>query len=131
MEIRKTTFKEVEKEFRNIKGDLLDKKATYFGCYEKDELIGIVSYVENPTNILLCHAFVKEEYRGNGVYKLLWEYRNSKIKDSGKDIIAHVNMDTLKHFITNGFVIEKPLFKVVKGKDETDNTNESKEEDKE
>jgi hypothetical protein len=43
MEIRKVTYKEVEKEFTNVKSDLLDEYATYYGCFIKDELVGIVS----------------------------------------------------------------------------------------
>jgi hypothetical protein len=100
MEIKKTKYSEVEKEFSEIKPDLLDENAIYYGVFLKDELVGIVSYVENPTTIYLCHAFVKEEYR------------NSKIKDSNKQIYAHCNVDSLKHFINNGYRIEKALFKV-------------------
>lgn len=114
MEIKKTKYSEVETVFKNIKPDLLDENAIYYGTYIKDELIGIVSYVENPTTIYLCHAFVKEEYRNSGIYKLLWEYRNSKIKESNKQIYAHCNVDSLKHFINNGYKIEKALFKVTK-----------------
>jgi predicted GNAT family acetyltransferase len=114
MEIRKTKYSEVEKTFVDIKSDLLDENATYYGAFIKEELIGIVSYVENPTTIYLCHAFVKEEYRNSGIYKLLWEYRNSKIKDSSKQIYAHCNVDSLKHFINNGYRIDKALFKVIK-----------------
>jgi hypothetical protein len=114
MEIKKIDFNEVEKNFKHLKPDLLDKYATYFGAYINNELVGIVSYLENPNTIYLCHAFVKEEYRNSGVYKLLWEYRNSKVKDIDKQIYAHCNVDSLKHFINNGYKIEKALFKVTK-----------------
>jgi len=114
MEIKKITYEEVESEFKDIKPDLLDKSATYYGCFIKNVIAGIVSYVEHPHCIYLCHAFVKEEFRNRGIYTLLWEYRNSKIKDSDKEIYAHCNVSSLKHFINNGFQIEKPLFKVIK-----------------
>jgi predicted GNAT family acetyltransferase len=114
MEIKKVTYKEVHQEFSEIKPDLLDEFATYYGCFIKEELVGIVSYVEHPSVIYLCHAFVKEEYRERGIYKLLWNYRDSKIKDSSKTIYAHCNVDSLKYFINNGYSIEKALFKVVK-----------------
>ena len=114
MEIRKVTYKEVEKEFSNLKPDLLDESATYYGCFIKDELVGIVSYVEHPAVIYLCHAYVKDEYRNRGIYKLLWNYRDSKIKESDKVMYAHCNVDSLKYFINNGYSIEKALFKVVK-----------------
>ena len=114
MEIKKITYKEVHKEFSNIKPDLLDEYATYYGCFIKEELVGIVSYLEHPAVIYLCHAYVKEEYRERGIYKLLWNYRDSKIKDSDKTIYAHCNVDSLKYFINNGYSIEKALFKVVK-----------------
>ena len=114
MEIKKITYKEVYKEFSEIKPDLLDEYATYYGCFIKDELVGIVSYLEHPAVIYLCHAYVKEEYREKGIYKLLWNYRDSKIKDSNKTIYAHCNVDSLKYFINNGYSIEKALFKVVK-----------------
>jgi len=114
MEIKKITYKEVHKEFSEIKPDLLDEYATYYGCFIKEELVGIVSYLEHPSVIYLCHAYVKEEYRERGIYKLLWNYRDSKIKDSDKTIYAHCNVDSLKYFINNGYSIEKALFKVVK-----------------
>ena len=63
MEIKKITYDEVESEFKNIKPDLLDKHATYYGCFIKTELVGIVSYVEHHSVIYLCHAFVKEAHR--------------------------------------------------------------------
>ena len=114
MEIKKITYKEVEREFTNIKPDLLDEYATYYGCFINDTLAGIVSYVEHAAVIYLCHAYVKEEYRNNGIYKLLWNYRDSKIKDTEKTVYAHCNVDSLKYFINNGYSIEKALFKVKK-----------------
>jgi hypothetical protein len=114
MEIKKISYTEVEEEFKSIKPDLLDEHATYYGCFIKNELVGIVSYVEHPSVIYLCHAYVKEDYRSKGIYKLLWSYRDSKIKETEKMVYAHCNVDSLKHFINNGYKIEKALFKVVK-----------------
>jgi predicted GNAT family acetyltransferase len=114
MEIKKISYKEVYKEFAEVKPDLLDEFAIYYGCFIKEELVGVVSYVEHPSVIYLCHAYVKEEHREKGIYKLLWNYRDSKIKDSEKTIYAHCNVDSLKYFINNGYSIEKALFKVVK-----------------
>lgn len=114
MEIKKVSYKEVEKEFVHTKPDLLDETATYYGCFIKDELIGIVSYVEHPHVIYLCHAYVKEEHRNKGIYKMLWNYRDMRIKDTEKQVYAHCNVNSLKHFINNGYNIEKALFKVVK-----------------
>jgi len=116
MEIRKVTYQEVKEVFQKIKPDLLDEYVTYFGCLIKNELIGVVSYIEHQSVIYLCHAYVKEEHRNKGIYKLLWSYRDSKIKDTDKTIYAHCNVDSLKHFINNGYIIEKGLFKVVKTK---------------
>ena len=114
MEIKKTTYDEVKKELVKIKPDLLDNCATYYGCFIKNELVGVVSYVEQEYVIYLCHAFVKEEWRNRGIYKLLWNYRDSKIKETEKSIYAHCNVDSLKYFINNGYTIEKALFKVIK-----------------
>jgi hypothetical protein len=114
MEIRKVTYQEVKYEFGEIKPDLLDEYATYYGYCISDELVGIVSYVEHQSVIYLCHDFVKEEYRNRGVYKMLLNYRDSLLKESNKIIYAHCNINSLKHFINNGYVIEKTLFKVVK-----------------
>lgn len=114
MEIKTVTYQEVKNEFEELKPDLLDEYATYYGCFVSDELVGIVSYVEHQSVIYLCHDFVKEEYRNRGVYKMLLNYRDSKIKESDKTVYAHCNVNSLKHFINSGYIIEKALFKVVK-----------------
>ena len=116
MEIKKVSYSDVESEFKDVKPDLLDRYATYYGCIIKNELVGIVSYVEHESVIYLCHAFVKEEHRNKGVYKLLWQYRDSKIFESGKEVYAHCNTSSLKQFLLNGYEIEKALFKVVRKK---------------
>jgi len=114
LEIRTASYEEVERELGELKPDLLDKQAVYQGAYIKDSLVGIVSYVEHPHHVYLGHAFVKEEYRGRGIYKLLWEYRNMKIRDLGKQTVSHCNVSSLKHFLDNGYKIEKGLFKVIR-----------------
>jgi hypothetical protein len=116
MEIRKVTYDEVFEAFQLLKPDIIDEYATYYGAIIKDELVGVVSYVEHETSIYLCHAFVKEEFRSSGIYKLLWNYRESKIYGTEKIVYAHCNVDSLKYFINNGYNIEKALFKVVKNK---------------
>jgi len=119
MEITKVSYEKVEEAFGQIKPDLLDKNAVYFGCIIKDKLVGVVSYVEQEKVIYLCHAYVHDDWRGRGIYKLLWNYRESKIWDSDKNIYAHCNVDSLKYFINNGYNIEKALFKVVKNKSQS------------
>ena len=114
MSINEISYETVVKEFVSLKPDLLDKSATYFGCYLENKLTGIVSYVEHESVVYLCHAYVKEEYRNMGIYKLLWDYRDFKIKNIEKPVYAHCNVDSLKHFINNGYMIEKALFKVIK-----------------
>jgi predicted GNAT family acetyltransferase len=116
MEIIQIFYDVVEEEFKDIKPDLLDKYAIYYGCYIKNELVGIVSYVEHDSVIYLCHDFVKEEHRNKGIYKLLWSYRDLKLKDTNKTVYAHCNTNSLRHFINNGYTIEKSLFKVTKNK---------------
>ena len=49
MEIKKITYDDVENEFKKLKPDLLDKHATYYGCLIKNELVGVVSYVEHES----------------------------------------------------------------------------------
>jgi predicted GNAT family acetyltransferase len=116
MKITNVSYREVENELGLLKPDLLDKSANYIGCFIDKKLVGIVSYVEHESVIYLCHAYVKEEYRANGIYKLLWDYRDNELKDSTKTIYAHCNTSSLKRFINNGYEIEKTLFKVVKKK---------------
>lgn len=116
MEIRSATYREVENAFSELKPDLLDICAKYYGCFIDEELVGVVSYVEQEYVIYLCHAFVKDEHRNKGIYKMLWNYRDGEIKESNKQVYAHCNVDSLKYFINNGYLIEKALFKVVKNK---------------
>jgi predicted GNAT family acetyltransferase len=104
----------IEDNFSEIKPDLLDEYAIYYGCFIMEELVGIVSFVEHQSVIYLCHDYVKEEHRNKGIYKMLWNYRDSKIKESNKTIYAHCNVNSLKYFINNGYSIEKALFKVIK-----------------
>jgi hypothetical protein len=47
MEIREVSYSEVVDNFSQIKPDLLDEWATYFGAFVDDTLVGIVSYVEH------------------------------------------------------------------------------------
>ena len=114
MEIRTCTYQEVEITFSKLKPDLLDNNAIYQGAYIKEELVGIVSYIEHPNHVYLGHAYVKEEHRGKGIYKLLWEYRNMKVRDISKPTVAYCNVSSLKHFLDNGYKIEKGLFKVTR-----------------
>jgi len=114
MEIRKVSYKEVELAFQEVKPDLLDLSATYYGCLIDNQLVGIVSYVEHPSVIDLCHAYVVEEHRNKGIYKMLWDYRSAVLRDTEKIVYAHCNVNSLKHFINNGYTIEKALFKVVR-----------------
>jgi predicted GNAT family acetyltransferase len=117
MEIKTCKYKEVEDTLAQFKPELLDKHAIYQGAYIKDLLVGVVSYVEHQNHIYMCHAFVHPDHRGKGIYKLLWEYRNMKVKELGKPLIAHCNVSSLKHFLNNGFRIDNGLFKVVKDAD--------------
>ncbi len=114
MEIRTCKYEEVESELATLKPDLLDQSAIYQGAYINDKLVGVVSYVEHPNHIYLGHAFVIPEHQGKGIYKLLWQYRHMKVKELEKPIVAHCNVSSLKHFLNNGFQLEKGLFKVVK-----------------
>jgi len=114
MEIRTCSYQEVESVFGELKPDLLDRNAIYQGAYIKDDLVGIVSYTEHKNHIYLGHAYVLEQHHGKGIYKLLWEYRNMKIKELNKSSIAYCNTSSIKHFLNNGYHIEKSLFKVVR-----------------
>lgn len=114
MEIKSVTYQQVQQQFQDTKPDLLDHAATYFGCFINQQLVGVVSYVEQEHVVYLCHAYVMPEYRGRGIYKMLWNYRDARLRDSVKTIYAHCNTDSLKYFINNGYSIEKALFKVVK-----------------
>jgi hypothetical protein len=44
------------------------------------------------------------------------EIKGITYKEVEKTIYAHCNVDSLKYFINNGYVIEKALFKVTKNK---------------
>jgi hypothetical protein len=53
MEIKKVSYEDVETEFIDIKADLLDKHATYYGCYIKNELVGFKN-IPNNLKALNC-----------------------------------------------------------------------------
>lgn len=114
MEIKRVQLKQVTEEFAHLKPELIDESAVYFGYFKSGILAGIVSYVEHPLSVYLCHDYVKEEFRGCGIYKLLSEYREEQVKKLGKPISAHCNLNSIKQFLNNGYTIEKALFKVVK-----------------
>lgn len=114
MEIKQTTLEEVQREFGELKPDLIDPHAHYLGAYILDELVGIVGYVEHTHVLYLCHDYVKESHRGMGIYKLLCDYRDIELQGKGKTQTAHCNTNSIKQFFNMGYKIEKALFKVVK-----------------
>lgn len=116
MLITEVNIDTVIKEFGELKPDLIDSYAKYFGLWVDDALVGIVSFQVHPSHIYLCHAYVKDEYRKKGYYNILWEYRNSHLNQNYPDweLVAHCNTNSLKQFLNKGFEIEKPLFKVKK-----------------
>ncbi len=114
--IKQVKLSAVAKVFADIKPDLIDGHAIYFGAFVSNKLIGIVSYVNHEHIVYLGHAFVLEEYREHGVYRMLVEYREQVIaeKCKGKTAIAHCNINSLKHLLKKGYEIEKTLFKITK-----------------
>lgn len=116
MKIDSVSLERVVSEFKDIKPDLIDGFAKYFGLWVDSKLAGIVSFQVHPTHVYLCHAFVKEEFRERGFYNMLWEYRNSYIEANYPEleIVAHCNTNSIKQFLNKGFEIEKSLFKVIK-----------------
>lgn len=114
MEIKQTSLEEVTNVFAELKPDLIDAQAVYIGAYINGVLVGIVAYVEHPMTVYLCHDYVCEKFRGNGIYRLLCNYRESEVKKLGLPINAHCNTNSIKTFLNMGYSIEKTLFKVVK-----------------
>jgi GNAT superfamily N-acetyltransferase len=51
----------------------------YFGLYNEDELIGITGIVitdeERPTEAFMTHSYIRKEYRGQRLSRILYEAR--------------------------------------------------------
>jgi len=79
--IKPVKLKTVARVFAEVKPDLIDGNACYFGAFVAGKLVGIVSYVEHEHVVYLGHAFVLDNYRNKGVYNMLVEYRERHIKE--------------------------------------------------
>lgn len=100
----------------NEKSDLADKHATYLAAFLKGDCVGIAGYQEHDNYFYLCHDYVPEKHRMLGIYKLLWEAREShlSILNPKKELVAHCNQKSLMTFMKGGFEMEYVLFKVIK-----------------
>jgi len=117
MIIKQIDIDDVKKEFRDIKLDLIDQYAIYFGLFVDDILVGITGFQYHVDYIYLCHAFIKEEYRKKGYYTELFNYRKQYIEQNYSpdiNIIVYCNQHTIEKFISNGYKIDKFLVKMVK-----------------
>lgn len=86
----------------------------YDDCYEwllaiqNGVLLGFSGYETNSTSFVLKRAFVFEEYRRLGIYKLMLDLRIEKAVASGKKIIQATTTQMSKNeFEKRGFVTTK------------------------
>ena len=72
-----------------------------------DKAVGWNSLIfESYDTIKFANAFVEEEYRGNGIYKMLWDERWKYCEENfkGWKVISYCLPTTLEFYKNKGFV---------------------------
>ena len=113
--IKIATYEEVEKAFKKVKIDLLDRTAIYFGYFVKKKLVGVVGFQVYDNHLYLCHDFVLEQYRTQTIYTQLTNFRMKYIKDHypGKLLVAFCTPSSLSTYFKQGFKVGNTLVKMV------------------
>lgn len=83
-------------------------KAEYYGGFVDNKLIGFTSIQLYGKKAKFNNSYVFKEYRGNGYYKKLLDYRIELVKQMGcNEIVASCTKMSLPEFLKRGAVIEK------------------------
>jgi len=106
-----------DKDFYNIMGPMLSKrqivkelgnnvwdddgKIWYVAMINK-KVCGFVAALEQSKNVLFCSDYILPEYRGQGIYELLFAARLSDFKNSV--ITSTITDASMRTYLSNGFV---------------------------
>lgn len=113
--IKIATYEEVEKAFKKVKIDLLDRTAIYFGYFVKKKLVGIVGIQVYDNHLYFCHDFVLEQFRDQTIYTQLTNFRMKWVKDHHptKLLVAFCTPSSLSTYFKQGFKVGNTLVKMV------------------
>ena len=78
-----------------------DDKATHYGCYSNDLLVGVVSVFEKDSIFQIRKLAVLPEYQGNGFGR---ELLNACTKDSEEEIFLNARIDKTEFYEKCGFI---------------------------
>lgn len=85
-----------------------DKKTHYLCIMDGIRLVGVTAWQELGTNhIRLKTSYIKKQYRGQGLYSMLWKARMEKIfaMYSPAVMSAYCTPMSLPKFIKEGFIV--------------------------
>lgn len=74
----------------------------YIGAYIEDILVGVVGYFVNNGVARYKYSIVHPNYRGQGIYRKLFEYRDSVVDCSVTT--AYCTENSLPMFLKSGFM---------------------------
>ncbi|WNS75374.1 GNAT family N-acetyltransferase [Bacillus sp. DTU_2020_1000418_1_SI_GHA_SEK_038] len=115
--ISQVTFREITPIIPYIKQAKMKigytENTSWIAAKNGDELVGVVGYTVYPEVILYRTDFVKRNYRGRGIYKLLFAERDRLVSKLGsKTVIAYCTKYSLGYYLNNGFKEIRKLKKV-------------------
>lgn len=94
----------------------IKKRNTFFGYFVDKKLVGIVGFnVVNSENVIkFVHGYVLPEYRNNGYYNELTNYRLEYCKEYYKNYTVYVTANNnSKHQLEKlGFTLVEPQYKM-------------------
>jgi len=110
--IKDVTAKEVAKLQKDNSSDYMFNKypegARFLGYFKKDECVGTAGWIVRGKRIELIGAIVAEDYRGQGIYRKLFQIRENLCWKLGCEYLySYATRMSLPTFLKNGFVEKK------------------------